>query len=90
MIRTATEILRSLVADIEAMQNPRDVYAMGFNDGETNDHQPQDFFGPFQCYMENSPEDMPNDSPSMVDGGAVSVEWPNLRILLEEAKEALK
>jgi len=60
-MRTPTEILRSLVADIEAMQTKND----------------PDEFGPFD----------PDSHYSGIDGAMI--QWPNLRILLDEAKAAL-
>ena len=59
-MRTPTEILRSLVADIEAMQA----------------HDDPDSFGGFA-------ESRTNDDYEPI------VRWPNLRILLDEAKAAL-
>ena len=58
-MRTTTEILRSLVADITEMQVKHD----------------PDYFGPF--------------SESVYVDSAPIVQWPNLRILLDEAKAAL-
>lgn len=88
--RTAEEVLRSLVADIEAMQalnRPGElIYEMGYSNDKSNDHMPKDFFGPFKSYVDHDEHE-----PGMVDGGdGISIEWPNLRILLDEAKEILK
>lgn len=78
MTRTATEILRSLVADIEAMQAPKDIT-------RDNDSEPADYFGPFEQYARHD-----EDGAQMCEAyGGVSVEWPNLRILLNEARAAL-
>jgi hypothetical protein len=76
MTRTPSEILRSLVADIEAMncKMPRE-------HDDQPDVSPDAYFGPFGTFVAYTPAE--NN-----ECGAV-VEWPNLRILLDEAKAAL-
>jgi hypothetical protein len=70
--------LRSFVADIEAMQMP--VRLEEFVD---EDFPPEAFFGPFTDYFDESEQSM------VQSGSGVRVFWPNLSILLEEAKTLL-
>lgn len=81
----ARKLLRSIVADVRGMQNERPVYELGHsNDDETL--QPHDFFGPFPDYCDENDV----DGPCMVEASpGVSVAWPNLRILIEEAEQLL-
>lgn len=67
-MRTAEEILKSLIADIEAMQHRANV-----ENCEIDEY----FFGPFS-------------ESSYDDDYGCSVEWPNLAILLQEAKGYFK
>lgn len=89
----AVALLRSIVADVRGMQLPQDshnpIYEMGFGHGETNDHDPRDFFGAFESYYDDG--EATGEAPGLCSGGSgVSIEWPNLRILVEQAEELLK
>lgn len=75
-MRTTEEILRSLVADIEAM-----ACTMPDELGDIPDADRDAFFGVFSVF--HVPE-----TGSGADPGA-AIEWPNLRALVNEAKGAL-
>lgn len=79
MTRTATEILKSLVADVEAMRTP----PIETNELIDNpEYEPENWFGGFDVSAENDWES--GIQPE------VHIEWPNLAILIDEAKEALR
>jgi hypothetical protein len=80
--KSPLELLRSIVADAEAMLNPGPLNQLGYDNSTESDYQPKDFFGPFTSYVDEG-------EGYMVTGGRVTVEWPNLSILIDEANRVL-
>lgn len=72
--------LRSLLSDIEGMHMP---LRMEEGDAEAHDAEPQDYFGPFECWYDEADQ-------TMCEGDGVRVCWPNLRISMEIAEKVLK
>jgi hypothetical protein len=74
-VRTAREILKSIVADVEGMKADAPEDIMRDSGSEDKEH----WFGPFELGE--------NDQESYT---GFSVQWPNLGILIEEAKKCVK
>lgn len=74
-MRTAEEILESIVADVEAMQTDSAPYEM---DRIGNPEEEDYWFGWFENGWRDSESYM-----------GYAIQWPNLGILLKEAKEYL-
>jgi hypothetical protein len=78
--KSPAQVLRSLIADIEAMQM---VIRDDEGDPACHDAQREDYFGPFTRYY----DDM--DGSMIARDAGLRVCWPNLRMLLDEAKAVL-
>ncbi len=71
--------LKSFIADIEAMKRP-----LRIEEFADDEYDPSSFFGSFTDYYDDAED-------SMVESGAgVRVYWPNLAILLEEARALVR
>jgi hypothetical protein len=77
--KSASRVLNSLISDIEAMQMP---LREEEGDPAFHDAQRDDYFGPFLRHY----DDM--DGRLVATDAGLRVCWPNLRILLDEAKAA--
>lgn len=72
--------LRALVADIEGMQM---ILRADEGDPAAHDAERVDYFGPFTQYYDDAEQTMVSCE------AGVRICWPNLRILLEQAKATL-
>jgi hypothetical protein len=75
--RSPAEILKAIVADVEAMRT--DFPPAWENTGDKSEEE--HWFGTFETACANYNGDYDDQ---------VAVQWPNLGILIEEAKESLK
>jgi hypothetical protein len=79
----ATKLLKSLVADIEAMHAPLDYRPFECEDYGMDERA---FFGEFTDYFDSSITSVITTTA----GEGVKVYWPNLLILMEDAKKVLE
>lgn len=78
----AEKLLAALRADIEAMQHGRE-YGDPIHEMHDTEIDPDNFFGPFARYYDHG-QGVEGIEQGFVEApNGVSIEWPNLRILLE-------